>query len=130
MINRFWPIQNLEGGPPNLDILGLKGEPNWILPLTEDGIDDYRDFLVTGKGSEDVNDLVETSNRLGLALPNGFVRFMHSEELRSWVITSDYILLGPGGLRKSLGSSATSRTASTGASTLIQTLPTALVTAY
>jgi len=97
MINRFGPIQNLEGGCPNLDILDLKGDLNWLLPLTEGEIDDDRDFPVTAK--EDVDDLVKTSKRLGLALPDAFVRFMHSEELQSRVPTSDYFLFGPGGLR-------------------------------
>ena len=126
MIARFGPKENFEWGPHwrNFDALDLNGDLHWLLPLTEeetqkekddmededeDWEDEYGDAFekfdrdncpVTTQ--EDVDDLVATAERLGLALPDEFVRFMRSEELQSRVLCPDYeyFLLGPDGLRK------------------------------
>ncbi|KAF4977864.1 hypothetical protein FZEAL_5708 [Fusarium zealandicum] len=90
--------------PPNLDYLNLNGDLSWLEPLDEKtarAMERYHRGPADG-GTDLLDKLVADAEKLGLVLPEGFIKFMSREELQYRIPSAQaaFFTLGEDGLRK------------------------------
>ena len=91
---------------PNLDFMDLKGDLRWLSPIDmgprRTDLQHNPWARSESEEQDEVEKLVRTAQRLGLALPEEFLLFMRSQALRTRIPGDEYTL-SLGGLRKCPG---------------------------